>query len=581
MKSLGIKSKLLIAFAATAFISVAVGGVSSYYSSRVTSTYRSIAQENLPNFRTFIDMKANMSLLIVPVAGLVNTSSTPTDAAKAKAEAETNIADFEKAAKKYEANPFAPGEEKVWNDFKTNHWKPFVDMTMEMIRLSGTNNKEDQKLRDKLWETDYAEKRKSRVEAFDHLLKFQLDDADQTEMEGERLDRQMNVIMVSIVALGFLAAILLGYIIASYLSRELNSVADALANGSTEVSSAVSQLSSASEELSTASSQQAASVQETAASLEEINAMVQKNAQSASESAQVSNEAKAKAENGKHAVERMARSMDDIRQSNQNIQAQIEDGNKKIAEIIHVIQEIGNKTKVINDIVFQTKLLSFNASVEAARAGEHGKGFAVVAEEVGNLAQMSGSSAKDITSLLEVSIKKVESVVSETQQKTKTLMVQALDTVQTGSNTAGECGHTLEEIVGNVQRLSEMVAGISSASQEQTRGVEEISKAVQEIDQATQSNASAAQQTSTSAHQLTVQVSTLQAASEKLRLIVDGKAVKQSLSAPTSTKTNVLALKPTKVAVTEPTPATPPPFKKTTGSHTVPEENDVRFEDVG
>ena len=72
-----------------------------------------------------------------------------------------------------------------------------------------------------------------------------------------------------------------------------------------------------------------------------------------------------------------------------------------------LISEIGNKTKVINDIVFQTKLLSFNASVEAARAGEHGKGFSVVAEEVGNLAHMSGNSAKEITQLLESSINRV------------------------------------------------------------------------------------------------------------------------------------------------------------------------------
>jgi methyl-accepting chemotaxis protein len=85
--------------------------------------------------------------------------------------------------------------------------------------------------------------------------------------------------------------------------------------------------------------------------------------------------------------------------------------NDEISSIVKVIAEIGDKTKVINDIVFQTKLLSFNASVEAARAGEQGKGFAVVAEEVGNLATMSGKAAEEISSMLGDSMGKVELIV--------------------------------------------------------------------------------------------------------------------------------------------------------------------------
>lgn len=100
----------------------------------------------------------------------------------------------------------------------------------------------------------------------------------------------------------------------------------------------------------------------------------------------------------------MIHSITEISESNDRIMSQVADGNRKISEIVQVISEIGNKTKVINDIVFQTKLLSFNASVEAARAGEHGKGFAVVAEEVGNLAQMSGNAAKEISDMLNGSV---------------------------------------------------------------------------------------------------------------------------------------------------------------------------------
>jgi methyl-accepting chemotaxis protein len=521
-KQLGIKTKLVLSFTAIAMISVIVGGVSFYYSRQVIGIYQSIAKENVPNLKQFINMKAALTSMTVPIASLANTSSTPADAAKAEAELDESNAEFEQASKTYESSPFAPGEEEVWNDFKKTHWQAFLDISHKMIQLSGTSNKDDQKLRDKMWEKEYAESTKLRREAFVRLVQFQLDNTSQKEQSGDALDTKMRVMILAIVLAGFAVASVAGYAIATYLARELTQVAETLNAGSLEVNSAVTQLSNSSEELSTSSSQQAASVQETASAIEEINAMVQKNAQNASESAQISSQSKLKALDGKQAVDRMARSMTDIHQSNQKIQTQIEESNTKIGDIVHVIQEIGNKTKVVNDIVFQTKLLSFNASVEAARAGEHGKGFAVVAEEVGNLAQMSGASAEEITKLLEESVKKVETVVQESKQAVESLMLQARETVENGNKTAHECGQVLEEIVSNVERLSEMVAGISSASQEQSRGVEEVSKAVQEIDQATQSNATAAQQTAASSHQLSAQVGSLQAAAERLRILVYG-----------------------------------------------------------
>src|SRR6202007_2185187 len=118
---------------------------------------------------------------------------------------------------------------------------------------------------------------------------------------------------------------------------------------------------------------------------------------------------------------------------NDHVMDQIKQSNEKVADIVKVISEIGNKTKVINDIVFQTKLLSFNASVEAARAGEHGRGFAGVCRGVGNLAEMSGKSAKEISSLLEESVSRVETMVAETRQTVAGLMNRSRSIVETGN----------------------------------------------------------------------------------------------------------------------------------------------------
>jgi len=192
----------------------------------------------------------------------------------------------------------------------------------------------------------------------------------------------------------------------------------------------------------------------------------------------------------------MSLAIKEINVSNEAILTQIGESNSQISEIARVIAEIGNKTKVINDIVFQTKLLSFNASVEAARAGEHGKGFAVVAEEVGNLAQMSGNAAKEISEMLAESIKSVEGIVENTKQKVERLISDGRQKVQSGIVIADQCGTVLNEVVDNVAELNTMVTEISVASQEQSQGVNEITKAMNELDQTTHANATTSQHVS-------------------------------------------------------------------------------------
>jgi methyl-accepting chemotaxis protein len=201
---------------------------------------------------------------------------------------------------------------------------------------------------------------------------------------------------------------------------------------------------------------------------------------------------------------------------------EIERNNQDILAIVKVISEIESKTKVINDIVFQTKLLSFNASVEAARAGEQGKGFAVVAEEVGNLAQMSGNSAKEIALLLEESTKKVELIVSNTKSKVDRLVVNSNEKIEQGSEIAKECGVILNAIVDNVESVNGVVNEISTASIEQDRGIKEISKAVNQLDQSTQQNSTATQQTANAAQQLSHQAEILRSTVLELLGTVNG-----------------------------------------------------------
>jgi len=367
---------------------------------------------------------------------------------------------------------------------------------------------------------------------------------------------------------------LLAFFVLRGMNKRINLVIGNLADNSTQVSTSSQQIASASEELSAGANQQAASLQETTASVEEISAMIGKNAKSAEDSKQISESSEISMRRGREAVGQMIQSMKEIDKSNSEIARQIEKSNQEVSEIAQVISEIGNKTKIINDIVFQTKLLSFNASVEAARAGEHGKGFAVVAEEVGNLAQMSGSAAKEINAMLEGSIKKVEGIVNSTRTNVASLIGAGKEKVQVGNDIAHHCDEAINQIAESVRQVGVQIHQIALASQEQAHGIQEINTAMLQLDQVTQQNASAAHQTSGAASGLANQAENLASAVDMLIQTIQGsnKGGPKELRLLSSNK-NLLSVnfKKTKTSMTA---------KKVMGSDVIPSVDDPRFENV-
>ncbi|HLK19172.1 MAG TPA: methyl-accepting chemotaxis protein [Bryobacteraceae bacterium] len=247
-------------------------------------------------------------------------------------------------------------------------------------------------------------------------------------------------------------------------------------NGSAQhVTDTAQQMSSASEQIASGAQEQASSLEETASSLEEISSTIKQNAENARQASQLAAGSREAAEKGGQVVNAAVEAMGEINQSS-----------KRIADIITTIDEIA----------FQTNLLALNAAVEAARAGEQGRGFAVVASEVRNLAQRSATAAKEIKGLIQDSVHKVEN----------------------GSELVNRSGQTLSEIVHSVKRVTDIVAEIAAASQEQATGIEQVNKATMQMDQVTQANSGQTEEMSSTAQGLSSSAEQLQAMVAGFRL---------------------------------------------------------------
>ncbi|MGR2737431.1 methyl-accepting chemotaxis protein [Billgrantia sp. Q4P2] len=232
-------------------------------------------------------------------------------------------------------------------------------------------------------------------------------------------------------------------------------------------------------ELSSRTEQQAASLAETASSMEELASTVEQNADNARQASQLAAEASRTAAQGGEVVGEVVSTMHDISESSH-----------QMSDIIGVI----------DSIAFQTNILALNASVEAARAGEHGRGFAVVAQEVRSLAGRSASAAGEIRALIKASLEKVD----------------------VGTARVDKAGQTMGEIVAAVQRVSDIMDEIASASLEQSNGIGQVNQAVTQMDQVIQQNAALVQQAATAATQLEAEAARLREAVLRFRLAGQG-----------------------------------------------------------
>jgi uncharacterized protein Yka (UPF0111/DUF47 family) len=475
---LSAKVKLLLAFVAVAVMLSGVAGYSLYEMGKVTDSLSTLRARDLVGVIEAYECNC-ATLTMGRTTRHMMGMTDPEILKQGLVTLEKNYADFQNAAKRLEPTLVTDEGRASLAEVKEN-LRHYYELCHKCVELVAQNKLAESKV--------VADEARPWAVKTDTELRKTIDIkkriTEQTADTGLRTYQVASVSVTTAIGIGIAMSLFFGWLIARWFGNALIQVSEI----ADSVSVAAQQLAAASEELSSGAQEQASSLEETASSLEEITGTVQQNADNAQQANQLAGNARDVAEKGGEVVGRAVQSMSEINASS-----------RKIADIITAIDEIA----------FQTNLLALNAAVEAARAGEQGRGFAVVAGEVRNLAQRSAGAAKEIKGLIQDSVAKVEA----------------------GTNLVNQSGHTLNEIVTSVKRVTDIVSEIAAASREQAGGVEQVNRAVTQMDQVTQGNASQTEELAGTAQGLAAQATQLQQLVAQFNLVKKGRTRQAAISA--------------------------------------------------
>ena len=503
--------KLILAFLVVAALGAVVSALGIFHMSRINAStgrlyhheMRTLEAAQAANIHLLYGSRAQMGLLSASTkgernAGIAELKKAGAELAERMAEIKPVLMESEESAKLYQRyEALVQPLRKRMGDFVELISKQSLDSS----QFDGRVSEDSAQL---LKDSRAVEEVLSQMVAHsDGMAKASLESAEST-FKTSRL------LMLVVALVGLVASVGLGMVVARLLSRQLGgepayaaNVVGRIADGdltvgveaqqagqgsvlhsikqmqdqltevvvkikhsSDAIATASGEIASGNQDLSSRTEEQASSLQETAASMEELTSTVKQNADNARQANQLALSASEVAVKGGDVVGQVVNTM-----------ASINASSKKIVDIIGVI----------DGIAFQTNILALNAAVEAARAGEQGRGFAVVASEVRNLAQRSAAAAKEIKGLIDDSVGKVDA----------------------GSALVGEAGKTMEEIVGSIRRVTDIVGEISAASHEQTQGIEQINQAITQMDQVTQQNAALVEEAAAAAQSMQEQADRL------------------------------------------------------------------------
>ncbi len=458
----------------------------SYFSIKSVNTgLESVFQKRLPSIDNLVQADRDFQQALVAERTLLMDGLSEKDY-------EFLVKDYDKNRKQVidRFNNFAKlastdEERKLIESFKEKYeaWGKYSDKSLPFLKAGFSGVRKDY-IGNSLKDASHLFEDSRGV--LDALQEFILNYADKEfESAQDTYKASVEKIVLSLL-IGLLISGVLSFFIVRNITKKISFAVNTINDNKNDLNNISENLSEKSTELSSIAQEQSSSVEETSSSLHEISQMVKKNTDIAVSSADMVGSGKTQLSEGIKLIFKLAERIKAVNQASQELGRSVDENHTRLSDILGVFNEIQNKTSVINDIVFQTKLLSFNASVEAARAGEHGKGFSVVAEEIGGLAQQSGKSANEISTELNNSFGSISGIIQRSKDEVfagvnnnKTLIEECL-------SLSLECETVLQKINTMFETISSSSNEIAHASKEQSVGVEEINSAVQEINDSNQ-----------------------------------------------------------------------------------------------
>lgn len=540
LKDISIKSRLIFMIALLSLMMLVIGGTGIYGLGSVNDSLKTVYED-----RTVAMGQLDQVIRIVNRNQMVIAKSLTGDPAqmgKAMDEIDKNIAEASKVWGEYMATYLTPDEKKLAEQF-ANARKSFVE---EGLRPAMTAARaQDAKLATEILHGKMTPLFEKLNDSLNALIKLQLDEAKNEYQQSQSFFGKFKVFSISAILFALVFGAMFGLWLISSITKPLNYAVDiaehiadgdltqhihsdsndetgklleALKNmnehliktvgevriGTDTIATASSQIAAGNLDLSSRTEQQASSLEETASAMEELTSTVKQNADNAGQANQLVVAATDYAVKGQAVVGQVVDTMGSIKESS-----------RKIVDIIGVI----------DGIAFQTNILALNAAVEAARAGEQGRGFAVVASEVRNLAQRSAGAAKEIKTLIDDSVEKVDA----------------------GGKLVDSAGATMIQIVTSVKQVADIMSEIASASHEQSDGIEQVNLAVMQMDETTQQNAALVEQAAAAAASMQNQAANLAETVSVFKLnqgnSFTGRAQASPRASPVTKKPSVLQIK--------------------------------------